>query len=218
MRRRFWPFSGSTDKTSPEAERAQRVALLRTRIVREMRERGWKRLGILPLTAGAGATTIAVELTRAILRQPGQRICLIDLDVAHPGIAAALQIPGCDPLGAHLAAGRALSDLSVCLTEEPGLTVLAPAAPEMLAAELLQSPQLAAALEAMQLAEPCDYQIMDLAPLSESDIGLSALPLVDAVLLIADGSRGQAEDMKLAQRYLRDDLPLMGVVLNKAEK
>lgn len=216
--RKLFPFLGPAEKPSPEAERWRLIALLRTRVVREMRERGWTRLGILPLTPGAGGTTVALELTHVILRQPGVKVSLIDLNFSRPDIAQQLQIPGCGSISQVLFSGGEIADLAVCLPDFPDLLVLAPAAPEALAAELLQSPQLAAGLEQIQKNQSSDYAIFDLAPLSESDIGLSALPLVDAVLVVADGSLGRVGDMKLAQRYLADDIPLLGVVLNKAEK
>ena len=48
---------------------AQRFSLLRTRILREMRNRGWTRLAVVPVTPGAGGTYTAVNLSLALARQ-----------------------------------------------------------------------------------------------------------------------------------------------------
>lgn len=209
----------SEQPASPEAERNRRLALLRTQVVREMRERGWTRLGVMPLTEGAGATTVALELTWAILRQPGVRVSLVDLDFANPAIARQLEIPGCGPVtDAVVTPDRRIGHLAATIPEQPALQILAPTNPEPYPAELLQSPSFQAALTDMLQEQSCDYVILDLAPLVGTDIGLSALPLVDAILLVADGTNNQLRDMKLAERYLADEAPLMGVVLNKAEK
>ena len=46
---------------------------------------------------------------------------------------------------------------------------------------------------------------------------LAALPLADAILLVADGRRGTAADMAECERLLAGMPPVMGVVLNKSD-
>lgn len=216
----MFPFLrlASEPAPSPESERARRLALLRTRVAREMHDRGWSRLAVLPLGTGAGATTVALELAWALLRQQGVRVTLIDLDFLRPSIAKQLEITGCGGIGAHLEAGGELDALLAELPEQPGLRVLAPAAAEPYPAELLQSPSFVRALKAMLERQDSDYVIMDLSALLGSDVGMSALPLAETILMVADGMNTSPANMRLAERYLADEAPLMGVVLNKAEK
>lgn len=219
-RRKVFPFLrlASEQAPPPEIERARRLALLRTRVAKEMHDRGWSRLAVLPLTVGAGATTVALELTWALLRQQGVRVTLVDLNFLEPSIARQLELDGCSPVTDQIKSGAELDALLVELPEQPGLRVLAPAAPEPYPAELLQSPSFARALAAMLERQDSDYVIMDLSALLGSDVGMSALPLAESILMVADGMSTKPADMKLAERYLADEAPLMGVVLNKAEK
>ncbi len=64
---------------------------------------------------------------------------------------------------------------------------------------------------------PEAIEILDTAALIGGDAALATLPLADAVLLVADGSRSTHNDMLKAERLLKDMPPIMGVVLNKAE-
>ena len=219
-RRKVFPFLrlAPEQAPTPEVERARRLALLRTRVAREMHDRGWNRLAVLPLSVGAGATTVTLELTWALLRQQGVRVTLVDLNFLAPSIAQQLEIAGCAPIGAQLKAGGELDALLTELPEQPGLRVLAPAAAEPYPAELLQSPHFVKALLAMLSRQNSDYVIMDLSALLGSDVGMSALPLAETILMVADGPSTQPADMRQAERYLADEAPLMGVVLNKAEK
>lgn len=203
---------------SPEAERATRIALMRTRLLREMRARGWTRLAIVPLTKGAGATTIAMELAWAILKQEGVRVALVDLDVAEPALARELETPGSMSYRQALREGAGLPALVQTLEDQPQLALIAPATAEEHPAELLQSPRFVEALDALQKQVEADYVIYDLAPLLGTDIGLSALPLADAILVVADGKATLARDMKAAEKLLVDQPPLMGVILNKSEQ
>lgn len=206
----------------PEAEAharlvESRLAILRTRILREMRSRGWHRLAVVPLTRGAGGSFVARALARAIARQPHTRAMLIDLDLAQPSQAGMLGIPGCPPLTEALAAGRPLDEIATSLADCPNLTVIAPARAEPAAAEILQDEALAQALALLQAAHPGSIAILDTAPLIGADDALAALPLAEAILLVADGQNGTAADMTLAERLLKDMPPVMGVILNKSE-
>lgn len=73
------------------------------------------------------------------------------------------------------------------------------------------------AMRQMHQRHPAEIVILDTAPLLLEDAALAALPLADAVLLVADGRKGTAADMTEAERLLVGMPPVMGVVLNKSE-
>lgn len=199
--------------SSPE----QRIALLRTRIMREMREKNWNRLAVVPVTAGAGATTVALDLARMIARHQGTRVMLIDLDLGSPAIAERMQIEGCASYAETVRTGQDLAALLHVQPDSRNFAVLAPAAPDEHAAEFLQGLRLPNAMERLSKSDPAHIVLMDCAPLLGTDIGLAALPLADAVLLVADGTSTTAADIKECERLLVDMPPIMGVVLNKSE-
>lgn len=195
----------------------QRFSLLRTRILREMRERGWSRLAVVPITPGAGGTYVAVNLSLAIARQPHTQVALIDLNLDQPGVARQLGIPGCGPVSAALREGRALDSLIASVSEAPNLSALAPARPEAAAAEMLQDKVLIDAMTQLHDSHPSEIAILDTSALLRADAALATLPLADALLLVADGRRGTAADMAECERLLVGMPPVMGIVLNKAE-
>lgn len=196
---------------------AERFALLRTQILREMRSRGWSRLAVVPVTPGAGATYTAVNLSLALARQPHTKVTLIDLDLADPAVAQRLGVPGCETVSATLGTGRDLDGLVATLSEAPNLSVLAPEQAEPAAAELLQDQVFVAAMEKLHESHSAEIAILDTAALLGQDTGLAALPLADAILLVADGRAGTAADMTECERLLVGMPPVMGVVLNKSE-
>jgi len=196
---------------------AQRFSLLRTRILREMRNRGWSRLAVVPVTPGAGGTFVAVNLALALARQPHTQVALIDLDLGSPGVAGQLGIPGCASVATALRAGGDLDALVSRVEEAPNLSVLAPERAEAGAAELLQDEALAKAMRRLHDSPPAEIAVIDTAALLGEDAALAALPLADALLLVADGRRGTAADMAECERLLVGMPPVMGVVLNKSE-
>lgn len=199
------------------AEIGSRYAILRTRMIQAMRSHDWRRVAVVPLTQGAGGTTVALQLALTLARQKHTEVILVDLDLGRPSIARALGIPGCDPVSEQLQDGRSLIDITAAVEELPNLWVLAPAAPEVEAAELLQDAALATALDVWRDRRPDAVEVIDTAPLLGGDAALATLPLVDAILLVADGRRSTAADMAEAERLLRDLPPILGVILNKSE-
>lgn len=197
---------------------AQRFSILRTRILLEMRNRGWRRLAVAPVTRGAGGTFVAVNLALALARQKHTDVMLVDLDLARPSVAATLAIPGCDSVSAALASGSPIAPLVKTIAEAPNLSVLAPDRPEAEASEVLQDRSLADALGALVAAQSEQgIALFDTGPLLAEDEALATLPLADAILLVADGRRGTGADMAEAQRLLVGMPPVLGVILNKAE-
>lgn len=197
---------------------AQRFSLLRTRILREMRSRGWSRLAVVPVTPGAGGTFVAVNLALALARQPHTQVTLIDLDLGKPSVAGQLGIPGCTAVSAALReGGGGLGALVSRVDEAPNLSVLAPDRAEPDAAELLQDEALAQAMRQLHDSHPARIAVIDTATLLGEDAALAALPLADALLLVADGRSGTASDMAECERLLVGMPPVMGVVLNKSE-
>ncbi|MFT4012096.1 MAG: chromosome partitioning protein [Paracoccus sp. (in: a-proteobacteria)] len=197
---------------------AKRFAILRTRILREMRSRKWRKLAVVPVTQGAGGTFVAVHLALALARQQHTGVLLADLDLALPSVARMLGIPGCDQLSEVVASGRKLTEIAQTIEELHNLSVVAPAQPEDAAAEILQDEGLAATIDAAAAILPdSTVMILDCGPLIGQDEALAALPLADAVLLVADGRRGTASDMVQVERLLEGMPPVMGVILNKSE-
>ena len=196
---------------------AQRFSLLRTRILREMRNRGWTRLAVVPVTPGAGGTYTAVNLSLALARQPHTQVTLIDLDLADPSIAEQLAVPGCGAVSAALRERRKLDQLVATVSEAPNLSVLAPGHAEPAAAELLQDRLFIDAMAKLHQRYPAEIAILDTAALLGQDAALATLPLADAILLVADGRRGTAADMAECERLLAGMPPVMGVVLNKSD-
>lgn len=204
------------DEKQAKAE-AARFNLLRTRVLREMRKHQWRRLAVVPLTPGAGGTFVAVNLAVAMARQKHTQVMLIDLDLADPQVSRRLGIPGADSMSEMLRQKRSFGDLLSIVDEAPNLSVVAPESPEADAAEILQDADFAVALKSFAAHAPQAIEIMDVAALLGGDSALAALPLADAVLLIADGRKGTAADMAEVTRLLQDMPPIMGVVLNKSD-
>src|SRR5690606_1464199 len=95
--------------------------LLRTRVYREFRDKGWRSLAITSPTAGYGKTMVAVNLALSLARQPDCRTVLLDLDLRRSAVAKTLGIDTGGSLGDVLAGEGDLRDCFVTVGD--GLAV-----------------------------------------------------------------------------------------------
>lgn len=196
--------------------------VLRTRMVQAMAEHGWRRVGITSPTAGCGKSFTAINLAISLSRLEGFRTVLLDLDLRHPGLARTLGLKNM-PATADFLRGRIAAD-----------DYLSTFAPNMLnigdrlalgvngraddyAAELFANPATERILSAMQEDLGADLVLFDLPPALAMDDVLALRPHLDCVLIVIGGGETRARDVREVQKRLGEDLPVLGVVMNKAE-
>ncbi|MFM2391630.1 MAG: hypothetical protein RLZZ437_3185 [Pseudomonadota bacterium] len=189
--------------------------MLRTRLLQALREKGWQRIAITSPTHGCGKSFVAANLALSLSRLPATRTILMDLELRRPHLAGIFGVADAAPLREFLSGEQPLEghfrrfgrNLGLALNSEP---VEDPAT-------VLQDPDTAMALDAMiQQLQP-DAVLYDLPPALVSDDVMSMIPQIDAVLLVVDGTRTTAEEIKATERMLDGHVPLMGVVLNRAQ-
>lgn len=188
---------------------------LRTRLLQALKDNGWSRVAVVAPSRGCGASLVAANLALSLARRPSGRVVLIDLDLRGPSLASlfGVEAPGAlrdvmtgeQPMEAHfLRLGRTLA---------LGLNGQA----ETASAELLQEPSTVDALAAVLEDLSPDVVLYDLPPMLDSDDVLAFLPQVDGVLLVADGTRSTAAEIRECERLLAEQTKIIGVVLNRAE-
>ncbi|NNE52951.1 MAG: CpsD/CapB family tyrosine-protein kinase [Sulfitobacter sp.] len=188
--------------------------LLRTRLRQTTLENGWINIGITAPTYGCGNTFTAVNLALSLSRLAGSRTVLMDLNLRRPAIAQALEtqspgsmkdfLSGEVPMEQHLV--RISDTLALGLNSEADEN----------SSETLQDNATWRTLNRMQdMLEP-QLIIYDLPPMLTNDDVSGFLPQLDGVLLISDGTQTMGRDLLECERMLDGQVPLLGVVLNRA--
>lgn len=88
---------------------------------------------------------------------------------------------------------------------------------EPYAAELLQDPSTQAVFEDIEKQFNPTVMLFDLPPALLNDDVIAMRPHIDALLIVAAGGSTKANDIKETERRLGEKIPLLGVILNKAE-
>lgn len=201
--------------SAQQSPAARGFDILRTRVLQAMAQNGWTRLAVTSPTHGGGKSFVAVNLALALARLASCRTVLMDLELRQPHLADLFGqagvgplvdfITGHDPLEAHFL--RMGQNLALALN----------GVPLDLAAETLLDPQLIRAIDGVHAMLQPDLMIMDMPPALGSDDVIAASGIIDAVLLVTDGTRNSAAEIAACERQFEGRIPLLGVVLNRAQ-
>ncbi|MFE3838032.1 CpsD/CapB family tyrosine-protein kinase [Pseudogemmobacter sonorensis] len=194
---------------------AKSFDILRSRVLQGMAKQGWTRLAVTSPGPGCGKSFVAANLALSMGRLPSCRTVLLDLDLRAPGLAHLFDQRDAAPLLEFLMGEQPLESQFRRLGRN--LVLGLNGAPVPLAAEALHDPAFAEAMTALrEMLEP-DVVICDVAPTLTSDEVIALSGQMDAVLLVTDGTRTSPEEITECERLFEGRLPLLGVVLNRAQ-
>ena len=187
---------------------------LRTQLLQTLRFNGWSRIAIAAPTPGCGSTFTAVNLGLSFARVPGSRILLMDMNLRAPGVAAALGVNCTGDMRCYLSGKIDPSQYLVRAKETLALGLTSNSDQDT--AELLLHQYTSTVLNRMNDRFRPDVTIYDLPAILAFDDLTAFLPQVDGVLLVSDGTKTTAAQIKACERALEGRTNLLGVVLNQA--
>lgn len=190
--------------------------MLRTQVLQELDQNGWRFLAVTSPTAGCGKTVTACNLAMSIARLPGRSVFLVDLDLRKPMVAKYL---GLQKGGGVLSVLENPATLSAAMLQvgiDQSRFLVLPGS-EFCAAssEWMASQTMEAVLKTIKRDFRTRVVVFDLPPLLLSDDVISILPRMDAALLVTSVGNTSISDIKECQRHLRRT-PVVRVVVNKA--
>lgn len=188
-------------------------AMLRAKVLQEMRRNDWTTLAITAPTAGAGKSLVAVNLAMAIAMEVNQTVLLVDMDLRKPSINRYFGVePG---LGVqdYLERDVPLNEIMF----NPGverLSVIPSRRGTLRSAETLASPKVTELAQELRNRYENRIIIYDLPPALATDDSMVFLPNTDCSLLIAEAGVTTEKDIVETLRSLSTK-PCLGVILNK---
>jgi Mrp family chromosome partitioning ATPase len=186
--------------------------MMRTRLVRTLRQNGWTSVGVTSPTAGCGKTTVALNLAFSLAHQPDVRALLIDLDLRRPAVARDLDLPGKRSMARVLQGAATIEETFVRYGDN--LAVGGNSEPARHSGDLLMSAATTHAIAGVKAAFAPDLILYDLPPMLMSDDTMAFLPHLDAVLLIAGAEKSRLDEVDKCEHDLAENTNLLGVVLN----
>jgi protein-tyrosine kinase len=187
--------------------------MMRTKILRMMREKGWMTLGITSPTSGCGKTTTLLNLGFSLAHQPETRTVIIDLDLRRPALARTLGLTRPQSMASVLQGTRGVAENFVRYGDNLAIGTNAKGIPNP--SELLQHPLTVKSLAEVKAQFQPDIILFDLPPMLVNDDVMAFLPHLDCVLLIAAAERSRIDEIDKCEQDLAEQTNVLGVVLNK---
>ena len=187
--------------------------VLRTQVLQQMEEKGWRTLAITSPSGESGKTLVAINLAMSIAQQTNRTALLVDFDLRRPKVAANLGLQRKTSLNEVLEDGV---DVALAMVN-PGLerlVVLPTDRPVPKAAEVLASARVRELISELRDRYGDRIVIFDLPPILVADDVMAVLPQVDCVLLVVGSGASSEKEIEEAMMRL-SKAQLLGLVLNK---
>ncbi|WP_298360963.1 exopolysaccharide biosynthesis protein [uncultured Litoreibacter sp.] len=198
-------------KVTPNAAAA--FDLLRSRVLRQARKDGIRRLAITSPTPGCGATTVTAALALSLARQIDLKIMVFDLNLRSPGLSAEFALS--ESVSRVSALGRVRREFdSSALRIGHNLALSLITDPEPDPAELLGTVRSKEFLKQIEHEFEPDLILIDLPPVLPHDDFVAAADLFDAALMIARADHSTVDQIDRAERLMSEQKPCLGVVMN----
>lgn len=189
--------------------------LLRTRVLRQIREKNWTSIAIVAPTAGCGKTFVTANLGIALAMEVNQTVLIVDADMRNPQVGWYFGLDVEKGLYDYLNSDIPVEDLLV----NPGLdrlVVLPGRSTTSVSSELLSLPKMSSLVSEIKSRYQSRIVLFDLPPLLNSDDALLFMPHFDAALLIVEDGKSTPDEVTRSLAIL-EETNLAGVVLNKVK-
>jgi len=203
----------SLEKFGPESETFR---LLRTKVLKQLRDNNWNSIGVTAPSQGAGKTLVAVNLAIAMAMEVNQTVLLVDLDLKRPQIQHYFDFEVKQGLQDCLLRDVPVADILVNPSIER-LVILPGTGTMEGTSELLSGHKMREIVQEIKQRYQSRIIIFDLPPVLTSDDVLVSMEFFDAALMVVAEGESKAADISKSIQLL-SGTNLLGTVLNKAEK
>jgi protein-tyrosine kinase len=194
--------------------RSRPFNLLRTQILRKMRERKWKILAVTSDAPNAGKSFVTTNLAAAMGQLADVKVIALDLDLRRASLGARMGVTVEKGLADYLNGSvDQIADLGV-MVQPLNVALFASKPASINSAELLAGPRIKGLFDTLR-ALPDEYIVLiDLPPVFANDDAMAVMQLVDTYMFVI-------EEGVTTQRQVRESMNMLspveciGAVLNR---
>jgi len=194
--------------------RSRPFNLLRAQVLKAMRTKDWKIVGVTSATPRVGKSFMAANLAASLSRIPGTRTLLFDLDLRRGSIAQTFDIPEGPGINSFLSGEIDSLDAAAYDIAGTGLTIFPSFPTHDSSAELLAGTRLKTLIKAMRGLSSYVICICDLPPAFANDDTSIVLREIDAYMFVVEEGKTTAHQVRDAIELLKPS-PCLGTILNR---
>ncbi|MEL6516374.1 MAG: CpsD/CapB family tyrosine-protein kinase [Pseudomonadota bacterium] len=187
--------------------------VLRTKILQQCKDNGWRRVLVTSPTKSCGKTTICGNLAASMTRQSDRHMMVFDMDMRRPYMAKAFGYRGEYSVSDVLEGTVTFGDQAVRFGENVAISMnQAPAANP---SKLILADNTPRIIDRIERDFAPDIMLFDTPPLLATDDTLALLKMVDCALIIAAAEMTTTDQLDITEKEVAEHTNVMGVVLNK---
>jgi len=197
-------------------QKADLFRVLRTNVLKQMRENNWNSFFITSATPGAGKSWVATNLAIAIALEGNQTVLLVDADLRRPSISHHLGLKSKFGFIDYLSGVASLEHVLVHPRIE-NLVILPGKESTINYSELISSPKMTNFIKEVKSRYESRIIIFDIPPIFVADDALLYMSYCDAALFVVEDEKNTSEELHDAMQIL-EETNLLGLVLNKSRE
>lgn len=186
--------------------------ILRTKVLLQMRQNGWKRLAITSPMPDSGKTTTACNLALGLGRQRDLRSILLDLDLRDPSVHEFFEHEPRNGIGRVLTGDADFADQAVRIGSNVAVSMAR--RPEADPTRLLLAEETAEVLDRIEATYKPDVMIFDLPSVLVNDDTRAFLKNADCALIVIRANSTRYGQFDACEREIAEQTNVLGVVLN----
>lgn len=198
--------------THAASEAATPFDILRTKVLLQMRQNGWKRLAITSPMPQSGKTTTACNLALGLGRQRDLRAMLFDLDLRDPSVHNFFETTPPQSIGDLLTGQTDFAQQGLRIGENVAVSMSR--GPISDPTRVLLDEQTAGVLDRIEAEYEPDLMIFDLPSVLVNDDTRAFLKNVDCALIVIRADTTHYSQFNTCEREIAEQTNVLGVVLN----
>lgn len=186
--------------------------ILRTKVLLQMRQNGWRRLAITSPMPNSGKTTTACNLALGLGRQQDLRAILLDLDLRDPSVNKFFQTEPRQTIGRVLSGDVDFGDQALRIGQNVAVSMAR--RPEADPTRLLLAEETSAVIDRIESEYNPDLLIFDLPSVLVNDDTRAFLKHADCALIVIRAGKTRYAQFDTCEREIGEQTNVLGVVLN----
>lgn len=186
--------------------------ILRTKVLLQMRQNGWKRLAITSPMPQSGKTTTACNLALGLGRQRDLRAILMDLDLRDPSVHSFFEAEPAHGIGDMLTGQVDFSAQALRIGNNVACSMACKS--ESDPTRLLLAEETAGMINRIEATYAPDVMIFDLPSVLVNDDTRAFLKNVDCALIVARANTTRYGQFDTCEREISEQTNVLGTVLN----
>jgi len=188
---------------------------LRTKVLQQCRDNGWKRIAVTSATKGCGKTTTCANLAASFTRQRDRSMLLFDMDMRRPELARTLGFKATRGFSDVLEDKATFEESAIRLSSNVAISPNARANANP--AQLILQDRTPEILDEIEARFDPDLMVFDTPPVLSTDDTVALLRHVDCAVIIAAAETTTTKHVDECEKELAEQTNILGVILNKCK-